>query len=48
MLRWALALLVLMYLIGVTNTLPLFVFTFGLQFYDSMRKTVGSLSSSSD
>ncbi|MFB6097025.1 MAG: tripartite tricarboxylate transporter TctB family protein [Haloferacaceae archaeon] len=40
MISWALALPLLMYLIGFSNALPLFIFAFGLRFYDSLRQTV--------
>ena len=41
MLGWALALPTLMYFIGFTNALPLFLFVFGLQFYDSVLEAIG-------
>lgn len=37
---WAMALPVLMYLIGFANALLLFVLLFGLRYYDSVRDTV--------
>lgn len=40
MIVWALALPLLMYLIGFSNALPLFIFAFGLRFYDSLKATI--------
>jgi hypothetical protein len=40
MVGWAMALPLLMYLIGFANALLLFVFAFGLRFFNSIRDTV--------
>lgn len=40
MIAWAMALPILMYTIGFSNALLLFVIAFGLRFYDSIRQTV--------
>jgi hypothetical protein len=37
---WIVALPVLMFLIGLVNALVLFVFAFGLRFYDDVRDTI--------
>lgn len=40
MVGWSIALPVLMYFIGFANALPLFIFAFGLQFYDDLVRPV--------